>query len=242
MPQSTSRGGSCEAPLQSVRVREHEVLFVALVRWGHPMKRLAVFLVLGSAVAWTAVAVATPSQGQSSSLLALGVLQADLAFNTGLTAQANGLTWGTTQYAADQLPEFLMRLRTAGVTNLGEWLNLHPAVSARFGMVPIGILQSPEIVTQQTTFAPGAASGWHRHPGYVTGTVISGQVVRYATDCSSQTFTAGQTFYETGASTFIVKNPSSTDPAVLSVTFVVPGGTPTTGLRLDEPQPTTCSQ
>jgi len=76
----------------------------------------------------------------------------------------------------------------------------------------------------------------------VTGTVISGQVVRYATDCSSQTFTAGQTFYETGASTFIVKNPSSTDPAVLSVTFVVPGGTPTTGLRVDEPQPTTCTQ
>jgi len=101
------------------------------------MKRLVVVFVLSSAVAWTAVALATPSQGQSSSLLALGALQADLAFNTGLTAGTNGLTWGTTQYAADQLPEFLMRLRTAGVTNLGEWLNLHPAVSARFGMVPI---------------------------------------------------------------------------------------------------------
>ena len=66
--------------------------------------------------------------------------------------------------------------------------------------------------------------------------------MRYATDCSSQTFTAGQSFYETGASTFIVRNESTTDTAVLMVTFVVPGGTPTTALRLDKPQPTTCSK
>ena len=99
-----------------------------------------------------------------------------------------------------------MRLRAAGVTNLGLWMNLHPLISARFGMVPIGILSQPEVVNQQATFAPGAASGWHTHPGYLTSTVVSGQVIRYGTDCSSQTFTAGQSFYETGASTFIVKN------------------------------------
>jgi quercetin dioxygenase-like cupin family protein len=206
------------------------------------MKKLIVILLFGCLAAWIPAALATPSQGQSSNILSLGALQANLAFNTGLTEAANGLTWGATTYSADQLPEFLMRLRNAGVTNLGEWLNLHPAVSAKFGMVPIGLLQSPEVVTQQTTFAPGAASGWHSHPGYLTGTVVSGQVVRFGTDCSSQTFTAGQTFYETGASSFIVKNPSSTDPAVVTVTFVVPGGTPTTGLRIDKPQPTTCTQ
>ena len=31
-------------------------------------------------------------------------------------------------------------------------------------------------------------------------------------------------------------------PAVLDVTLVVPGGTPSKGLRIDEPQPTTCTQ
>ena len=109
-------------------------------------------------------------------------------------------------------------------------------------MTPVGLLDSPEVVTQQTTFAPGAESGWHSHPGYLTATVVSGQVVRYGSDCSSQTFNAGQSFYETGAKAFIVKNVSTTDPAVVLVTFVAPGGTPTTGLRIDEPQPTTCSQ
>jgi quercetin dioxygenase-like cupin family protein len=206
------------------------------------MKRLSLVLVLAGAVIWTAVALATPSQGQSSSILSLGVLQADVAFNTGLTTQATGLSWDGKQYTSDQLPEFLMRLRGAGVTSLGEWLNLHPVASAKFGLVPVGLLHMPEVVTQQTKFAPGAMSGWHSHPGYLTATVVSGQVVRYGTDCSSQTFTAGQSFYETGAHTFIVKNPSTTDGAVLTVTFVVPGGTPTTGLRVDEAQPTTCSQ
>ena len=205
------------------------------------MKRLIVLLILVGAAVSTAVALATPSQGQTSTITSLGVLQADLAFNTGITAQANGLTWEGKQYSADQLPEFLMRLRSAGVTSLGEWLNLHPVVSARFGMVPVGLLHSPEIVTQQAKFAPGAMSGWHSHPGYLTATVVSGQVVRYGTDCSAETYTAGQSFYETAARTFIVKNESSAD-AVVMVTFVVPGGTPTTGLRVDKPQPTTCSK
>jgi quercetin dioxygenase-like cupin family protein len=173
--------------------------------------------------------------------MALGALQADLVYNTGLTADEKGITWDGKDYAAEKLPEFLSRLRAAGVTDLGGWLNLHPAVSAKFGLVAVGLLHAPEVVTQQATFAPGAASGWHSHPGYLTGTVVSGQVVRYATDCSSETFGAGQTFYETGAKTFIVKNEGAT-PAVVMVTFVVPGSTPTTGLRLDKAQPSTCAQ
>ena len=117
------------------------------------MKRLIVVLLLGGAATWSAVALATPSQGQSSTILSVGAMQADLAFNTGLTAQATGTTWGDKQYSADQLPEFLSRLRAAGVTNLGLWMNLHPLISAKFGMVPIGLLHQPEIVNQQATFA-----------------------------------------------------------------------------------------
>jgi quercetin dioxygenase-like cupin family protein len=205
------------------------------------MKRLIVLLALAGAAISTAVALATPGQGQSNTIVALGALQADLAFNTGLTASASGLDWGSTKYTADRLPEFLMRLRHEGVTNLGDWLNLHPSVSAKFGMVPVGVLHSPEIVTQQAKFAPGAFSGWHVHPGYLTGTVVSGQVVRYGTDCSAQTLTAGQSFYETAANPYTIKNESTAD-AVVMVTFVVPGGTPTTGLKVDKPQPSTCSK
>jgi len=205
------------------------------------MKQLVLALVLAGAAVWAAVAVATPGQGQANSIMSIGALQADLAFNTGITAEAGGLTWRGKQYSADRLPEFLMQLRSAGVTNLGEWLNLHPVVSAKFGMVPVGLLHSPEVVVQQARFAPGAYSGWHVHPGYLTATVVSGQVVRYGVDCSPQTFSAGQSFYETAANPFTVKNESRADAVVL-VTFVVPGGTPTTGLRADRPQPTSCAK
>jgi hypothetical protein len=64
---------------------------------------------------------------------------------------------------------------------------------------------------------------------------------RPAEDCSPQTFSAGQSFYETAANPFTVKNESKADAVVL-VTFVVPGGTPTTGLRTDRPQPTSCAK
>ena len=205
------------------------------------MKRLIPVLALACAAVWAAAAVATPGSGQTNSIMSVGVLQADLAFNTGITPEANGLTWQGKQYAADRLPEFLMRLRSAGVTNLGEWLNLHPAVSARFGLAPIGLLHSPQVVVQQARFAPGAYSGWHVHPGYLTATVVSGQVVRYRTDCTVETYAAGQSFYETAAHPFTVKNESNADAVVL-VTFVVPSGTPTTGLRVDRPQPTTCAK
>ena len=91
------------------------------------MKRLILVLALAGAAVWAAVAVATPGQGQTNTIMSMGALQADLAFNTGITTEANGLTWQGKEYSADQLPEFLARLRSAGVTNLGEWLNLHPA-------------------------------------------------------------------------------------------------------------------
>jgi len=205
------------------------------------MKWMILALVVVAAAVSAAVALATPGQGQTSTILSLGSLQGDVAYNTGLATTTTGLTWGGKQYSADQLPEFLARLRTAGVTNLGDWLDLHPAISAKFGMMAVGLLHSPEVVTQQATFAPGGYSGWHIHPGYLTGTVVSGQVVRYAADCSSQTFAAGQTFYETSAQPFTVKNEGSVNAVVL-VTFVVPGGTPKTGLRIEAPQPTTCNK
>ena len=152
------------------------------------MKRLILVLALAGAAVWAAVAVATTGQGQTNTIMSLGTLQGDVAYNTGIKADPASLTWQGKQYAADKLPEFLMRLRSAGVTDLGAWLNLHPAVSAKFGMAPVGLLHSPEIVTQPARFAPGAVSGWHSHPGFLVSTVVSGQLTRYGTDCSSETF------------------------------------------------------
>src|SRR5437588_6013966 len=181
------------------------------------MKRVLFLLGLVGVAVWASVALATPGQGQSPTILSVGTLTGDVAFNTGLNTKADGVVWGAKRYTSDQLPEFLRGLRAEGVTSLGEWLNLHPAVAGKFGMVPIGVLHSPEIVTQNVKFAPGAYSGWHSHPGFLVSTVLSGQLVRYGTDCSAQTFGPGQSFSETGSNTFIVKNETNAD-AVDTVT------------------------
>lgn len=163
-----------------------------------------------------------------------------MPYNTGL-AVGNGLMWVGKQYTPSQLPEFLIMLRRNGVEDLGQWLQTHPAVEAKLGLAPVALLKTPVVVTQQIKYPPGSFSGWHSHPGYLTATVVSGQVTRFDTNCKSETFTAGQSFYETGTQTFIVKNTSS-DDAVLTATYVAPVATPTTGLRIDRLQPTACSQ
>jgi len=205
------------------------------------VKRLLILVPLAGAAIWVSVALATPANGTKSTVMSIGALNGDVAFNTGLPMTAKGLTWNGKQYSVDQLPEFLMMLRSQGVTSLGDWLDLHPAVSAAFGMVPIGVLHSPEIVTQTVNFPAGAYSGWHTHPGFLVSTELTGTLTKYATDCSSQTYNPGQSWTETGASTFLVKNETNA-PASDIVTFVVPGGTPTTGLRIDRAQPSTCSK
>jgi hypothetical protein len=205
------------------------------------MKRTLLLLGLVGAAVWASVAWATPGQGQSSTIQSIGSLDGDVAFYTGAAVTNDGLTWGTKHYTANQLPEFLVSLRDEGVTSVGQWLDLHPGVASKFGMMPIGVLHSPEVVTQTVKFPPGSYSGWHSHPGFLVSTVLSGTLTRYATDCSAQTYGAGQSFYETGASTFIVKNETSAD-ASDTVTFVVPGGTPSSALRIDKTQPTTCSK
>jgi hypothetical protein len=205
------------------------------------MKRYLILLALVAGAVWASVALATPGQGQTPTVLSSGALTGDVAFYTGGATTEDGIEWGSRKYAANQLPEFLMALRNEGVTSVGEWLGLHPAVASKFGMMPISVLHSPQIVTQTVKFAPGASSGWHSHPGFLVSSVVSGTLTRYATDCSSQTFGPGQSFYETGSSTFIVKNETNAD-AVDTVTFIVPGGTPSSGLRLDKPQPTTCGK
>jgi hypothetical protein len=205
------------------------------------MKRLLVLVALGAAAVGGSVALATPGLGTQSTINSIGSLNGDVAFDTGLPLTGAGLKWGTKQYTADQLPEFLMARRAEGVTSLGDWLNLHPKVSAAFRLMPIGVLHSPEIVTQTVKFPPGGYSGWHTHPGFLVSTVLSGTLTRYNTDCSSQTFGAGQSWTETGTNTFIIKNETNAE-ASDTVTFIVPGGTPTTALRIDKLQPPTCSK
>ncbi len=77
-----------------------------------------------------------------------------------------------------------------------------------------------------------SVSGWHSHHGIVLAVVVSGSVERES-GCRTETFTAGDAFYEVGPHN--VSNPSTKEAAVLSITRIFP--TELGGARIPEDEP-----
>jgi quercetin dioxygenase-like cupin family protein len=94
-----------------------------------------------------------------------------------------------------------------------------------------------DIVTATVTIDPLGSSGWHSHPGVVLVTVVSGSLVFYDEHCRPSVHPAGSAFVESGDDAGLVRNESTTTPAVVNVSQIVPAGTPNTGLRIDKPNP-----
>jgi quercetin dioxygenase-like cupin family protein len=93
-----------------------------------------------------------------------------------------------------------------------------------------------DVATFAVTYDPNGSSGWHTHPGMLFVVVQSGSVVRQVA-CESHTYNAGDAFIESDEQPAgRVSNPSSTTPAVLTVTQVVPHGS----VRRVEADPPTC--
>jgi hypothetical protein len=81
-----------------------------------------------------------------------------------------------------------------------------------------------DVATYGVTYDPGGSSDLHTHPGVLFVTVQSGAVIR-TVGCSSITYGVGQTFVESDDQPVgAVANASAFDPAVLSVTQIVPHG------------------
>jgi quercetin dioxygenase-like cupin family protein len=96
---------------------------------------------------------------------------------------------------------------------------------------------SVDVVTSTVTLDAGASSGWHSHPGVVLVTVLSGSVTMYDSACAPTIHAAGTSFVESGPIAGLVQNVSTTEPAVVYATYIVPTDTPKTGLRVDQPNP-----
>jgi quercetin dioxygenase-like cupin family protein len=82
-----------------------------------------------------------------------------------------------------------------------------------------------DVVVQTINQDPGGDSGWHTHPGFVLGVIESGSV-SITVGCSTTTYTAGQTFMETGTTPTVARN-AGTTPLVARITYVVPKGAAT---------------
>jgi quercetin dioxygenase-like cupin family protein len=93
------------------------------------------------------------------------------------------------------------------------------------------------VVTQTITYGPSSSSGWHSHAGIVIVVVKDGQVTRYESDCSSETFGPGDVFIETGdMGPIVLRNESTTTAAHLAATYITNPPVPA-NLRIDEPNP-----
>lgn len=85
------------------------------------------------------------------------------------------------------------------------------------------------------TIDPQGSSGWHEHPGVVLVTVKTGTVTFYDQNCSPTTHATGTSFVEAaGDGPGLARNESTTVPAVVWVTYIVPVGA---ALRIDTPNP-----
>jgi quercetin dioxygenase-like cupin family protein len=94
-----------------------------------------------------------------------------------------------------------------------------------------------DISSFSVTYDPGGFSGWHTHPGMLFVVVESGSVTREVGCDPPRTYSAGESFVESDEQpTGQVSNASTTTPAVLQVTQVVPHGS----VRRVEAQPSSC--
>jgi quercetin dioxygenase-like cupin family protein len=95
---------------------------------------------------------------------------------------------------------------------------------------------------QQATVPPGGSSGWHTHPGATFVGIGQGEITYYHADgaaCHSDKVSAGSGFGQMPTEVHIGRNESS-NPLVIYTMYVLPTGTPNSGIRIDQPQPAGC--
>ena len=91
------------------------------------------------------------------------------------------------------------------------------------------------------TFAPGATTGWHTHPGPSLIFVRSGSVTNYSGDepgCAGQTYNAGDSFVDEGGDhVHMLRNPNTTETAETIAVQILPQGAPR---KTDADEPKAC--
>jgi quercetin dioxygenase-like cupin family protein len=95
---------------------------------------------------------------------------------------------------------------------------------------------------QQATVPPGGSSGWHTHPGATFVGIGQGEITYdhvIGGACHSETFSAGSGFGQMPTEVHNGRNTSS-GTLVIYTMYVLPTGTPNSGIRIDQPQPTGC--
>jgi quercetin dioxygenase-like cupin family protein len=99
-----------------------------------------------------------------------------------------------------------------------------------------------ETAFQQATLQPGGTTGWHTHPGPTFVAFAQGQGTVYhvtGSACTPMKIGPGSGFSQMPTEVHVLKNDGSV-PIVVNTLYVLPHGTPNTGIRVDQPQPAEC--
>lgn len=99
-----------------------------------------------------------------------------------------------------------------------------------------------DTAVQQVTINPGGHTGWHTHPGPTFVAVAQGEGTLYhggETGCSGHKFPAGAGFVQPAADVHSFRNEGAS-PLVLYAFYVLPTGTPSTAIRIDQAAPANC--
>lgn len=92
-----------------------------------------------------------------------------------------------------------------------------------------------DLYVQSNTWAPGASTGWHRHPGHSLIIITSGQVTQYHEDCSVHVYGPGapdgNTLVDTGNDAHLIRNEGAIEAKGYAVQLIASGAT----RRIDVP-------
>lgn len=112
---------------------------------------------------------------------------------------------------------------------LAERLNIH---HDGLDMQTANPNNSYDVVFQKIKYPAHSSSPWHTHPGFVLVLVQQGTVL-HLDGCTGTTYTAGQSFYESGG-VGTIENTTG-DDAILYAAFVVPKDAPLKDLNVQAP-------
>jgi quercetin dioxygenase-like cupin family protein len=83
-----------------------------------------------------------------------------------------------------------------------------------------------DLYVTQNTLQPGGQTGWHTHPGPSLVTVIEGTVTVYEDDCTSTTYSAGESFTDIGCGdVHNLRNETGVEAKTVAVQVVPHGAT-----------------
>jgi mannose-6-phosphate isomerase-like protein (cupin superfamily) len=186
-----------------------------------PLLLAAVAVAVGAIAA--AQAFATPGSGAVSTYVARGPVTQSVVIGVPRTATATQT----------------VRIRVAGRTITRRVRFTYQTVTPlmRCGTSPVC-----DTAYQQLTIAPGGHTGWHTHPGPTFVAVAEGEGTLYhgTSGCPSTKYGVGSGFMQPATEVHNMRNEGTT-PLVLWAFYALPPGTSNAAIRVDQPQPSACT-